>query len=108
MADSATCMAWAKTKYDLGQIAPMPPGFVYGAPGVNELADNRATRLRTVLAEFESQIQSTPAAVASAAHRVVDTAMDESDKLFGRVAIGPADADAIQGAQRVLNGLCAG
>ena len=108
MADSATCMAWAKTKYDLGQITPMPPGFVYGAPGINELADTRAAQLRTVLAGFESQIESSPPAVAAAAHRVVDTVMDESDKLSGRVAIGPADVDAVQGAQRVLNGLCAG
>ena len=107
-ADSATCMAWAKTKYDLGQIKPMPPGFVYGAPGINELADNRAAQLRTVLAGFEAQINPTPPAVASAAHRLVDAVMDESDKLSGRVAIGPADANAIQGAQQVLNGLCAG
>jgi hypothetical protein len=108
MADSATCMAWAKTRYDLGQVTPMPPGFVYGAPGIDELADHRAAQLRTVLAAFESQIEPTPPAVASAAHRVVDTVMDESDSLSGRVAIGPADADAVQGAQRVLNGLCAG
>jgi hypothetical protein len=107
-ADSATCMAWARAKYDLGQVTQMPPGFIYGKPGIDELADRRADELRKVLATFESQIEPTPAAVAAAAHRVVDTSMDEVDKLSGRLPIGPADADAVQGAHRVLNGLCAG
>jgi hypothetical protein len=107
LADSATCMAWAKAKYDLGQVTPMPPGFIYGNPGINDLADRRANELRRVLAAFESQIELTPSAVAAAAHQVVDVSMDEVDKLSGRVAIGPADAVAIEGARRVLNGLCA-
>jgi hypothetical protein len=107
-ADSATCLAWAKAKYDLSHVTPMPPGFVYGAPGVDELADTRAARLQKVLAAFESQIESTPEAVAAAAHRVVDASMDEADKLSGRLAIGPADANAVGGARRELDGLCAG
>lgn len=104
----STCAAWATAKSDLGAVTRLPAGWIYGAPGIDQTADARATQIETILTVFGGQISSTPADVAAAAHLFVEKQGAEVAKLRARENVEVADLSAIEGAEKSLNRACGG
>ncbi|MCV7200176.1 hypothetical protein [Mycobacterium angelicum] len=102
----STCAAWTTAQIDMGQVTRMPPGWVYGNPGIDQLADSRAAQINKILNVFETQIAPEPADVAAAAHLFIAKQRVEVRKLTARQPIDDGDVAAVEGAGVALNRSC--